>query len=326
MIAVASAVEPLRMANRQSKHRLYEWTILTCDGYPVRASNGIATNPSGGMNDFKNLDIVFVCGGINIKTHSENKPLINWLKKLSNRKIPIGALCTGTYVLAKAGLLSDVRCTVHWEIIDAMREEFPDLILTQQIFEIDGARYTCAGGQAPLDMMLGIIHNSHGRDLASQISEEFMCERIRDRYDKQKIPLRYQLGTSCPNLLSIVALMDSNVEEPLSLSDLASHVKLSRRQIQRLFQQYLGVSPTRYYLTLRLNNARQLLHFTNKSIVDIGLACGFVSAPHFSKRYRDEFGISPTEERTRGRELISTEQNMHDLFGLPGEEASNFRG
>lgn len=327
MIAVTSAVEPLRMANRMSSRNLYSWAMLTEDGKPVAASNGIVTLPAGGLDYSGKLDILFVCGGMNIDIHSKNEVVINWLRKQASRGLPLGALCTGTYILAKSELLHNVRCTVHWEIIDVMREEFPDLLITPQLFEIDGGRFTCSGGQAPLDMIVGIIHQLHGRELASQISDELLCEHIRDRYDKQKIPLQYQLGTSRPHLVSLVALMESNIEDPLSLTDLARHVKLSRRQVQRLFLKHLDVSPTRYYLSLRLNKARQLLHFTTKSIMEISLACGFVSAPHFSKCYRDYYGISPSEERSRGREAVMIpQQNVSDLISsvAQAQSATNF--
>ncbi len=179
----------------------------------------------------------------------------------------------------------------------SMREEFPRAIVSPDLFEIDRDRFTCSGGTAPLDMMLTLIRQHHGNDLAAAISEEFICERIRGPNDRQRIPLRHHLGTSQPKLVEAVALMESNLEEPISLDELAQHVGLSRRQLERLFQKYLQCVPTRYYLELRLRRARQLLLQTSKSIVDIAFTCGFVSAPHFSKCYRDFFGSPPRDER-----------------------------
>jgi len=136
--------------------------------------------------------------------------------------------------------------------------------------------------------MLSLIAQRQGSELAASISEVFVCERIRDSNDRQRVPLKTLLGTSQPKLMEAVSLMEANIEEPMSLDELASHVELSRRQLERLFQKYLHRVPTRYYLELRLERARQLLLQTSKSIVDIAFACGFVSAPHFSKCYRDE--------------------------------------
>jgi transcriptional regulator GlxA family with amidase domain len=296
MIAFAAAVEPLRMANRLRGRELYRWLTLSIDGQPVSASNGLTMTPHASLAAAGAIDMAFVCGGVDIE-RAVDKSLLFWLRKLANQRIPIGALCTGTYLLAKAELLNGHRCTIHWENMASLREQYPNAAVSAELFEIDRDRYTCTGGTAPLDMMLYVIAQQHGDDLAGEISEVFICERIRGANDRQRIPLRVILGTSQPKLVEAVALMESNLEEPISLDEISAHVNLSRRQLERLFQKHLGCVPTRYYLELRLSRARQLLLQTSKSIVDIAFACGFVSAPHFSKCYRDHFGIPPRDER-----------------------------
>lgn len=296
MIAFSAAVEPLRMANRLNDRTLYDWTLLTLDGEPVPASNGMRVLPDTSLNDVGALDVVFVCSGVQVDQEC-SKQLLFWLRKLAHKRIPLGALCTGSYLLARAYLLEGYRCTIHWENMASLREEFPGTVVTSEIFEIDRDRYTCSGGTAPLDMMLNLIGRQHGGELAAAISEEFICDRIRGQNDRQRIPLRLHLGTSQPKLIEAVSLMEANLEEPMSLDELARHVGLSRRQLERLFQKHLSCVPTRYYLELRLARARQLLLQTSMSIVDVAFACGFVSAPHFSKCYRDFFGIPPRDER-----------------------------
>ncbi len=296
MIAFSAAVEPLRMANRLSRCELYQWPVITVDGEPVPASNGLTVAPYCALVDAPPLDIAVLCGGVDIE-RSCAKALLFWLRKLAHQRVPIGALCTASYLLARADLLDGYRCTIHWENLASLREQFPEAEVTTELFEIDRDRYTCSGGTAPLDMMLNIIAQDHGPDLAADISEVFVCERIRGSNDQQRIPLRLFLGTSQPKLVDAVSLMEANLEEPMSLDELAKHVSLSRRQLERLFQKHLNRVPTRYYLELRLSRARQLLLQTNKSIVEVAFACGFVSAPHFSKCYRDHFGIPPRDER-----------------------------
>ena len=166
--------------------------------------------------------------------------------------MPLGAICTGAYALARAGLLGGYRCTIHWENLASLREEFPDVTVTSELFEIDRDRYTCSGGIAPLDMMLNLIRSEHGSPLAVAISEEFICERIRGRNDRQRIPLKHHLGTSQPKLVEAISLMEMNIEEPMNLDELSRHVELSRRQLERLFQKHVRCVPTRYYLELRL--------------------------------------------------------------------------
>ncbi len=304
MIAFTSAIEPLRMANRTVGNTLYEWITITVSGESVAASNGLQIKPDCSMSEVANLDGVFVCGGIDAE-RAYSKSLGTWLRKMAQTKCVLGALCTGTYLLAKARLLDGRRCTIHWENIASLRELFPDLIVSAELFEIDRDRYTCAGGSSSLDMMLTLIREQHGEDLANAISEQFMCDRIRGQHDRQRIPLRINLGTSQPKLVEAVTLMEANIEEPIGLDELAQHVGVSRRQLERLFQKYLHCVPTRYYLELRLKRARQLLLQSDLSVVDVGLACGFVSAPHFSKCYRDAFGIPPRDERRKHRREIT---------------------
>ncbi len=298
MLAFSSAIEPLRMANQLAGEVLYNWCVFGATKDPVTASNGLAINPDKSIGDVVNLDAIFVCSGNQVQRHAD-PAVIAWLRAAAKKEIVLGAVCTGTYLLAKADALDGYRCTIHWENMASAREEFPQLVISPELFEIDNDRYTCAGGTAPLDMFLHEIRNTHSSDLASAITEQFMCDRIRDKHDRQRVPLTQRIGTNQPKLAEAVALMEANIEEPMTLDELSFHVGLSRRQLERLFQRYLQCVPTRYYLELRLERARQLLLQTSMPIVDIALACGFISAPHFSKCYRDTFGLPPRDERRR---------------------------
>ncbi len=308
MIAFTSAIEPLRMANRAAQKTLYQWSVYTLDGNPVKASNRLEISPDASIDKAGAMSILFVCGGVEI-ADSWTRPMKFALRKIASRNITIGAVCTGSYLLARAGLLDGYKCTIHWENIASMREEFPKAQFTDDLFLIDRDRITCAGGQASLDMMLKIISETHGSKITAHISEQFMCERIRGTEDRQRIPLQLHLGANQPRLTEAVTLMEANLEEPISLDELSRYVGISRRQLERLFQKHLNCVPTRYYLNLRLNRARLLLLQTSKSIVDIALACGFISAPHFSKCYRDMFGIPPRDERRK----LQLAQNVEDF-------------
>ncbi len=306
LLAFTSAIEPFRMANQLSGEPLYSWATIGESGAPITCSNGLEISPDYSIAAVENVDAfdaVIVCGGIHIHKLDTEIP-INWLRSLAKTQIVLGAVCTGSYVLARAGLLDGYRFTIHWENIASAREEFPHLVISPELFEIDRDRYTCAGGTAPIDMMLHEIRRQNGAELATAISEQFMCERIRDQHDRQRVPLTQRIGTSQPKLAEAVSLMEANIEEPMTLDELSHHVGLSRRQLERLFQRYLNCVPTRYYLELRLERARQLLLQTSKPIVDVALACGFVSAPHFSKCYRDTFSVPPRDERRRAAGLL----------------------
>lgn len=296
MLAFTSAVEPLRAANRLSGRKLYSWLIISRDGKPVAASNGIEVVPHAGIDDVGQLSNVIVVAGLNAHLHAD-KRLFAWLRKLERQGCRMGALSTGSYTLARAGLLDGYRATIHWENLDGFREDFPELEVTSELFEIDGNRFTCSGGTAALDLMLSLIALEHGRDLATQVAEQFIHERIREAHDQQRMSLRGRLGISHPKLLKVIEMMEQNLEEPLPRSALARANGLSTRQLERLFRKYLNRTPTRYYLELRLHRARALLSQTSLSVLDVALACGFVSASHFSKCYREFFAKTPREER-----------------------------
>ena len=296
MIALSNAVEPLRMANILTGQPVYDWSIVSLDGRPTPASNGLELSPTIALEHAGSFDILFVCGGVDVQDAVSPK-ILAALRRLSERRVPLGGLCTGGYALAKAGLLDKYRATIHWENLSALREEFPRIHLSDQLFTIDRDRFTCSGGVAPLDLMLHLVEQKLGARISQLISEQFIVDRIRSDRDRQYVPLRAQLGVSHESLIKVAQLMEDNIERPLSLDEIASATGLSRRQIERLFKRHLNCVPKRYYLQMRLRRARELLLQTSMPIIDITTACGFQSPPHFSRCYRAQFGCPPSAER-----------------------------
>ncbi|MGY0217683.1 GlxA family transcriptional regulator [Endozoicomonadaceae bacterium StTr2] len=315
MTAFASAAEPLRMANWIRNEDLYEILTLTTDGQPVTCSAGIRVMPDysltarcdQGHNITDTLDVVFVVGASPVAP-TINDQAIAWLRAFNtlNRDeatMSIGGIGTGSYVLACAGLLDGYKATVHWWSNDALKNEFPLIQLTDGLYEIDGNRYTCSGGTAATDMMLFVIGKHHGMELSASISEQFVCERLRTTDDAYQTPLRHRIGSAQPKLVEAVTLMETNLEELLTTDDIAFHVGLSRRHLERLFKKHLQTLPSRYYLQLRMEKARRLLRMTEQPVLQVGLSCGFTSASHFSTAYRNHFGLTPREERKRRQEI-----------------------
>jgi transcriptional regulator GlxA family with amidase domain len=269
---------------------------VSLDGAPSPASNGLQLTPTLPLEQAGAVDILFVCGGVDVQQAVTPK-VLTALKRLAERRVPLGALCTGGYALAKAGLLDNYRATIHWENLSALREEFPRINLSDQLFTIDRDRYSCSGGVAPLDLMLRLVESKLGARVSQLISEQFILDRVRSDRDRQYVPLRAQIGVSHEGLIKVAQLMDEHIEKPLSLDEIAAATELSRRQIERLFKRYLNCVPKRYYLQMRLRRARELLLQTSMPIIDITTACGFQSAPHFSRCYRAQFGCPPSAER-----------------------------
>jgi len=298
MMGFAAATEPLRAGNRLSGRQLYAWRVVSADGRPVTASSGIDIVADLSLEEVERLDTLFVVAGLEAHKY-QDRQVFAGLRRLSRRGCRIGAISAGSYLLARAGLLAGYRSTIHWENAAAFREAFPDIDVREELFEIDRDRLTCSGGTAALDLMLCLIDLEHGRELATKVAEQFIHERIRGTHDHQRMALRNRLGISHPKMLAVIGDMEQHLEHPLSRSALAERAKLSTRQLERLFRQYLNRTPTRYYLELRLLRARHLLTESTLSILDVALACGFVSASHFSKCYRECFGKTPREERLK---------------------------
>ncbi len=320
MIALSNAVEPLRMANILTGRTVYEWSIASLDGTPTPASNGLQISPTVPLESVKSADILFVCGGVNVQS-AVSPQVLSALRRFAERRTPLGALCTGGYALAKAGLLDKYRATIHWENLSALREEFPRILLNDQLFTIDRDRFTCSGGIAPLDLMLNLIKSKLDARVAQLISEQFILDRMRNDRDRQYVPLRAQIGVSHDTLIQVAQLMEENIERPLSLDEIAQATSLSRRQIERLFRRHLGCVPNRYYLQIRLRRARELLLQTSMPIIDITTACGFQSPPHFSRCYRAQFGCPPSAERPiRTARGSAGERRPRQSRRLPAEE------
>lgn len=301
LIAFTSAIEPLRIANRLAGRKLYNILLVSKDGGTVTSSSGVAIQTDKRMAD---LEIrvgegpwtVVLCSGLGAERFNDRETFA-FLRRMDRSGAAIGAICTGAHILARAGLISDHRCTIHWENLPGFVEAFPDLDVASDLFEIDRNRFTCSGGTAPLDMMLNRIHHTHGDELATKVSEQCLLDRIRGPQDRQRMPIRIRLGVHHPKLIMAIELMEANIEEPLSQELLAKYVALSRRQLERLFRRHLGRTPAQYYLELRLERARHLLYQTDLPIMNIACACGFVSASHFSTCYRQLFGRTPRTER-----------------------------
>ena len=307
LIAVANALEPLRMANRLVGKDVYEWSVVSIDGQASESSSGLKLNPADTLDKLGPVDILFVCGGINVR-EAVSPALVTALRRLAERRVSLGALCTGGYALAKAGLLDNFRATIHWENLSALREEFPRVLISDQLFTIDRNRFTCSGGTAPLDLMLNLIEARLGPRISQRVSEQFIVDRVRKDRDRQYVPLRARVGVSHRGLIRVAQVMEENIEKPLSLEKIAKATGLSRRQIERLFKRDLNCVPKRYYLEMRLRRARELLLQTAMPIMDITAACGFQSPPHFSKCYRSQYGYPPSAERKIGEARTAVEE------------------
>jgi AraC family transcriptional regulator, carnitine catabolism transcriptional activator len=295
-IGFMSAIEPLRVANRFAGE-LYRWHILSADGGPVAASNGISLNAEGMFDSVRDARTVIVVSGFEPLARY-TRAIGDWLKRLDRQGATLGGIDTGSFILAEAGLLADKRVTMHWEASAAFSERYPSIETSQELFEMDARRMTCAGGTASIDMMLDLIARDHGAELAAQVSEQFVLGRIRQRSDHQRMQIAARYGVHNRKLIQVIGVMEQNMEEPLSPDALAESIGVTRRQLERLFCSAMKDTPTHFYLGLRLTRARELLQQTDMSILAVCVACGFESPSHFSRTYRARFNTSPRQDRS----------------------------
>jgi len=287
----------MRTANRLSGNTLYDWQYYAPDNEPLTASSGI-TIPTRPLNEARDLETLIICAP-NTAQNFDHAATLKFIRGLDKQGVNLGSVSSGSFILARAGLLDNCRCTIHWENIPVFKETYPQLDVAFSLYEIDNKRFTCSGGTAALDMMLKLIEIQYGRVLAQKISQQFHHDRIRTQIDSQQMADRIDLAMSAPKLVDVIHLMESNIEVPLPLPGIADQCNLSLRQIERLFHKYRGVTPSQYYLSLRLMHAKQLLLNTNNSVIDISIATGFETQSYFTACYRKHFGSSPRNHRSQ---------------------------
>lgn len=296
LLSFSAAVESLRIANRMAGKQLYDWRILGEGGGIIHCSAGSGFKLDGDLEDLARDDTVLICGGIAIQD-ATTKKLLGWLRREARKGLLVGGLCTAGFTLARAGLLDGKRATIHWENQDSFTEEFEDVELTKSVFVVDGNRMTTAGGTSSIDLMLTLISDEHGEELANLVADQLIYASIRTDQDTQRLSVPTRIGVRHPKLSKVIQMMENNIEEPISPSILAKNVVMSTRQLERLFRRYLNRSPKRYYMELRLQKARNLLMQTDMSVINVALACGFASPSHFSKCYRSHYDTTPYRER-----------------------------
>lgn len=297
MLSLSAMLEPLRIANYCSGRNLYGWHLLSADGNDVPASTGVMVPTRQISRNDSDLNVIIVCGGWNAERYT-NPTLFSWLQHMGRSGVILGATETGSYILARAGLLQGFSATIHWHCHAAFRESYPGIDLKDALYVIDRRRMTCAGGTAGLDMMLQEILHRNGKELAAEVSDQLLYVPVRNADIPQKEVLSRQKPSLPSALQKAVNVMEKNIEKPLTIPHIAGLLGFSQRKLERLFNHHFGCSAVAYYRTVRLQEARVLLTHTDMSVLDICIACGFASSSYFSKSYSNQFGVRPRDHRS----------------------------
>lgn len=297
-LAFSNAVEPLRIANLIKGEALYSFSLGAEGGHSVRASNATVTLVHHGLDDLPRCDRLFVVSGVQMRNRI-TPALLAMLRRERARGTNIGALCSGAYILAKAGFLDGQKCAIHWDYHDSFMEEFPDIPLVRNVFVADEKTITASGGSATADLMLHLIERDHGRDLAVAVADQMVYTAVREATAEQRVSLQSRNGMRNPHLTKAIARMQDHIEDPISPSIIAADLGISTRQLERLFGRYLNTSPKKYFMELRLERGRHLLLQTEMSVTEIACACGFEATGHFTRVYKSAYGVTPTGQNAK---------------------------
>jgi AraC family carnitine catabolism transcriptional activator len=296
LMALSAVLEPFRIANRLAERPLYRWRFVSPSGGVIEASSGLPITAENTVRDPVRAGRVIVCASFE-PLGAAGREVLAWLRTLDRCGAELWAVDTGAFLLAEAGLLRERRVTLHWESIAAFAELHPEVETRRSLFERSGRVATCAGGTAGIDLALSAIAREHGAALAFDVADQLIHQQIRDPAAPQQIAPMRRYGTRNPTVLRAVELLHDSIEQPPSLTAAATALKVSPRQLQRLFRAHLGCSFKRFDRELRLERARELLEQTSLPVLEVAVATGFGSVEHFSRSYKAQFGTSPGRAR-----------------------------
>ena len=296
MMTLTGLVEPMRIANYLAPAPLFSWRAVSFDGPEVVASNGMSLTCERPPEEVRSSDTVFVAGSWGCE-RAVSPALVSWTRRAARKGARLCAVELGCYVLARAGLLSGRLATTHWSCLAGLREQFPHIRLEEQLYTIDGPLITCAGGTAGIDLMLRLIADAKGERLAGEVSDQMMHHPVRPPHGMQRKTLGRGMDALTPEVRAAILMIEANIAEPLPVPEIAAHVGVSQRQLERHFRQAMGCSVVQFRQLLRLQHARVLLVSTPLSIREVAVASGFNPMSHFANAFRKCFGKRPSQYR-----------------------------
>ena len=295
LVALSCAIDVLRAANIEMDEDQLSWHLIGVETTRIASSSGISLD----VEDIKSrtdCDIIAICGGE--RSHLFNSPrALNWLKRQAVEGKSIGSISDGAFIAADAGLFDRCKSTIHWKCQTAYRENHPGLDIRTSILEIDGNRFSCAGGTASLDLMLQLIMETTGPEIVGKIADNYFHDIIRGDEQAQHMTNAFRYAGRTPVLSDALLIMESNLEAPLTISEIAELAGTSSRQLDRLFRKHLNTAPSTHYRDLRIFRACGLLKQSRLTVAEIAVGCGFQSSSHLSKHFKPKMGTSPLKYR-----------------------------
>jgi transcriptional regulator GlxA family with amidase domain len=315
--AFAVLVDHMRLAadeGDRSRPVHVQWSIMSARRDPVRASCGVMLQPTTGLLPAGSLDYVVVVGGILHAGPQLDEATIRYLREVGTTRTPLIGVCTGSFILCRAGLMKGRTSCVNWYHYQDFREAFPDHdVVADRLFLADGPRITCAGGAGTAALATHLIEHHLGHAQAHKATQVLLFDRPRQGSDAQPHP-PLSSGISEPRVHRALLLMEQNLTRPIAVSAIAAELGLSIRQLERLCREHVGMGPASLYRQLRMRYASWLIENTNRSVTDIAVETGFADCAHFSRQFKDAFGISPSTRRLQPNQMANSDAAGSRVF------------
>ena len=309
LVTLGSIVEPLCAANGMSDRCRFNLRLVAAEPGDVPASSGLGICGTVAVSDLvrditfgMTPDLLIICSGTGVPTRFQ-RGFVDLLRNCKRQNVAMAGMGNAAWLLADAGVLPDGTCALHWKSRAAFLERHHDVAADNVLFVNDGPVSCCGGELAAFDFIVDYIVETCGPMTARRICQHFLMGHWRGGDTRQPSPGNH--FANCNHHLDrMVELMAQNLEEPLSIDEIAETVSLSRRQIERIFSKHASTTPSRFYKSLRMEKAQQLIEQTSMSVIEIAFACGFASASHFTACFKSRFGVGPFQlrkMRTEGR-------------------------
>lgn len=307
-LPVAGMMDVLRDAEYVLDRKHFDWFTVSAGNPSVTAMNGTRAIADFTIDNMPGCDTLVVCGGFG--GHAISDPaILQFLRRQAVQGVSLVAIATGTWLLAKAGLIGERRVTLHWEDIPAFEEQYPLARVRRSLFVQDGKLMTCAGGTSSIDMFLHFISHDLGPEVAAEVARQIMHHVVRQGSEGLPIKENPFRGLSNEIVRSAVRLMHNNMENPIPIAEIAKRCNASQKRLERLFHAHLQTTPQLHYRAIRLDQARALMRLTTKDVWEVAIIVGFSSPQYLSRCYKDRFGITPTQDRAESSKFDQSNRN-----------------
>ena len=308
LMSVASAVDPLRAANRVAGQNCFDFKFVSLDGRPVVTTCGLPIAVSGALDPAQRCDLLVIVAGFGMSELKDRKSLAT-IRRAAGGARALGGIESGSWILARVGLLDDRAATTHWEDMEEFAARFPGVDVRPDRYVIDGPVFTTGGASPTFDLMLHLVRARLGVAAALDVASVFIYDESHSASDAQPLVSLGRLVGNDPRVAHAIRIMEARIDQPVSVAAIAGHVGVSTRTLEQLFGRAVGETPGAYFLRLRLSAARRFVKDTRVPLADIAARTGFSSASTFSRAYRNVYGASPLAQRT-GRNGVKSEQQF----------------